>query len=63
MLLELLDDPEDPVRREVAVALAKLGASEATEVLKEFASTSQSEETTEEIAEALELLQEESEAG
>jgi len=60
VLLEALDDRENLVRREVAVALAKLGAPEATEVLKEFANTSQSDEAAQEIAEAMELLEEES---
>jgi len=62
-LLAALDDREDLVRREVAVALAKLGVPEAAEVLKEFAGTSQSDEAAQEIVEAAELLAEKPEAG
>ncbi len=55
-LIDVLDDPHELVRREVAVALAKLGATEATEVLDEFAGSHQTDEAAQEVAEALELL-------
>ncbi len=59
-LIDSLDDPHELVQREVGVALAKLGAIEATEILEEFAGARQSDEATEEVAKALQMLEEDS---
>ena len=58
-LTQALEDTRDQVRRGAALALAKLGATEAIETLQEFTGTRQDDEAAKEIAEALASLSEE----